>query len=92
MTRETVIAKMKEHNAKVDYFQYVELPELLGIKDGQEVTATEWFSLWASANHLADERKFYEQGMALVKEARAEGHDIKINAQTNKVCGYGING
>lgn len=88
MTKEMVLAKVNAHNAKVDYFDYVQLPQLLGIEDGQEVTAEEWFGLWAKSYSLRREQKFYEEGMALVEQARAEGYDVKINAQTDKVTAY----
>ena len=90
MTREEVIKKMQEHNESINRFYEEEAPRLLNFEYGQEMPADKWFGIWAGINSLAREKKFYEKAMTIVKEAQAEGYDIRVNAQSDKVVGLGI--
>ena len=80
MTREQAQAKVNAHNEELKNYKENEMLATLGVKDGQKVSASEWFSPYNQAyNMLA---AYYKKGMAVLEECRANGHDVKINMQT----------
>ena len=80
MTREEAQAKVNAHNEELKNYTEHEMLETLGVKEGQKVSANEWFSLWNQAYNLLD--TYYKKGIAILEECRADGHDVKINMQT----------
>lgn len=80
MTREQAQIKVNAHNEELKNYKEHEMLETLGVKDGQRVSASEWFSLYNQAYNLLD--AYYQKGKAILDECRADGHDVKINMQT----------
>lgn len=78
MTIETFVQKAIQHNTSIDHFTQVELPKHFG---GNKVTLSRWFE----AQRLINEQNFYDKGMVILKEARANGIDVKMNMQTYKL-------
>lgn len=86
MTREEAQAKVNAHNEELKNYKEHEMLETLGVKEGQKVSANEWFSLWNQAYNLLD--TYYKKGIVILEECRADGHDVKINMQTYELTLY----
>lgn len=86
MTREEAQAKVNARNEELKNYKEHEMLETLGVKDGQKVSANEWFSLWNQAYNLLD--TYYKKGIVILEECRADGHDVKINMQTYELTLY----
>lgn len=85
MTRNDVMTMVEGHNARIDKFMDEILPVLLegaGVKvvDGK-IAMTDWFV----AQRFINVMNFYEAGMAILKPAREQGFDVKMDMQSNKL-------
>ena len=85
MTREEAVKKIIDHNNTVDNYISNELPRVLGLT-GDKITINEWFV----AQNYISQQHFYSKAMAILKECRANGYDVKINMQSDKLIGLGV--
>lgn len=81
MTREMAKELVKNANERIDNYINNQLPVELGYKAGDKIPATEWFK----AQELINAQKFYETNYMLLKALKADGFDVKINMQNNKL-------
>lgn len=80
MTKQDVINAIQAHNNAIDNYINGELSKKLNAKNGK-IKMDQWFK----AQTLIKEQNFYEKGMVILKELRAEGFDVKMDMQSNKL-------
>lgn len=90
MTKEQVWELINAHNKSIDDYINNVLPgelEQLGHKviNGKVSGLSSWFD----AQYLIKEQKFYSKGKKILDCVRAEGFDVKIDMQANKLVWYG---
>lgn len=80
MTKQDVINAIQAHNNAIDNYINGELSKKLNAKNGK-IKMNQWFK----AQTLIKEQNFYKKGMVILKELRAEGFDVKMDMQSNKL-------
>ena len=80
MKEHEVIDIIKAHNESIDNYINGELAERLHAKGGK-IEMNQWFE----AQRLIKEQDFYGKGRELQKKMRAEGFDVKMDMQANKL-------
>jgi hypothetical protein len=75
-----VIDIIKAHNESVDKYINGELAKKLHAKNGK-IKMDQWFE----AQRLIREQDFYGKGNEILKRLRAEGFDVKMDMQANKL-------
>lgn len=85
MTQNEVKAKVEAHNMKIDTFINEELPKLLEERGVKVTDGTIPMASWFTAMALIRKQDFYTQGMAILKPARAEGFNVLMDMQSDKL-------
>lgn len=86
MTREQAQTRVNAFNEELKNYKEGRMLEELGVKDGQRMEGAEWFATYNRAYKLL--QKYYQIGWAILEEARADGHNVKMNMQSYELKLY----
>lgn len=76
--KNTLLKKAHAHNTAVDDYINVTLRDYFG---GDKITVAQWFE----AQTLIRKQNFYKKGMAILKELKANGIEVKMDMQSDKL-------